>query len=239
MEDESISTFASITGASPEVARGFLGMTGNDVERAIELFFENPELASSVQTGLNPSTTATAPQSTNPPNRGQPRNVGRRDSSGVIHIDSDDDNDMVDIPSDDDDVFGDRATAAQAAAIAQEEEDAAMAKRLQEELYGGGGPGGSGPGGAAEDDVRAPIASTTETLVGPDSVWNPPGGVGAINYESTLMMDHLRRQRQGPRTYSHISPSRTKDQVLTKEVFRARWRTIRPADMGRQLRPTG
>jgi hypothetical protein len=38
------------------------------------------------------------------------------------------------------------------------EDDAAMARRLQEELYSGSDP---------SDGVRAPIARTTETLVGP------------------------------------------------------------------------
>ena len=193
MEDESISTFAAITGASPEVARGFLGMTGNDVERAIELFFENPDLASSVQTGMTsnaPSIPVRTPSIPQVAARSG-SNVGRQDSSGVIHIDSDDDNDMIDIPSDDDD-DDDRAAVAQAAALAQEEEDAAMAKRLQEELYGA--PGGAGGPGGAADDVRAPIARTTETLVAPDPTWVPGGGESS--FESPFLMEHLRNQRR-------------------------------------------
>lgn len=42
------------------------------------------------------------------------------------------------------------------------EDDEAMARRLQEEMYGGGGP-------AQEQEVRAPIARQSETLVGPGS----------------------------------------------------------------------
>jgi hypothetical protein len=204
MEDESISTFAAITGASPEVARGFLGMTGNDVERAIELFFENPDLASSVQTGMTsnaPSVPVRTPAAAPPAATRSGSNVGRQDSSGVIHIDSDDDNDMIDIPSDDED-DDDRTAVAHAAALAQEEEDAAMAKRLQEELYGGPG-GAAGPRGAAADDVRAPIARTTETLVAPDPTWVPGGGESS--FESPFLMEHMRSQRRPRKLLARIS----------------------------------
>lgn len=58
------------------------------------------------------------------------------------------------------------------------EDDEAYARRLQEELYGtGGGAGGSGAG---EDEVRAPIPRTRETLVGgyddgdEDAYYAPP-----------------------------------------------------------------
>jgi hypothetical protein len=43
------------------------------------------------------------------------------------------------------------------------EDDEAMAKRLQEEMYGAQGAGGP------EEDVRAPMARTTQTLLGPDA----------------------------------------------------------------------
>ncbi|KAF2832120.1 hypothetical protein CC86DRAFT_280050 [Ophiobolus disseminans] len=46
------------------------------------------------------------------------------------------------------------------------EDDEAMARRLQEEMYGGGGPPG-------EEEVRAPMQRTTETLIGPGSNWGP------------------------------------------------------------------
>lgn len=58
------------------------------------------------------------------------------------------------------------------------EDDAAMARRLQEEMYAGG-----------TDDVRAPIARTTETLVGP----------GAEDYGDFDPMSHF-RMRQGGRS---------------------------------------
>lgn len=184
--EEAISTFAGITGASPEVAQGFLNMTGNNVERAIELFFENPELASNVQTGIaGGNTPAPAPAPAAAPSR---PHIGRRDSSGIIHIDSDDDEVMHIDDSDNDEDDG-TVAAAQAAAMAQEEEDAAMAKRLQEELY-------SGPGSGAGDDVRAPIARTTETLVAPNSSWAPEE-----DFESTILNQIRQQRRRAPRKY--------------------------------------
>ncbi|GJC83289.1 UBX domain-containing protein 5 [Colletotrichum liriopes] len=170
--DEDISNFVAITAASPEAARGFLEMANNNLEQAIQLFFESPDIQNSFNSvpAATSSTAPPVPASTRP-------NVGRQDDRGVIHIDSDDDGDTAMTVDDMDDNFGqddsDVAANAQVAAIArsaQEEEDAAMAKRLQEELYGGGpggGAGGSGGGlGGGQDDVRSPIARTTETLVG-------------------------------------------------------------------------
>lgn len=189
-----MSTFGAITGASPEVARSFLEMTNGNFERAIELFYENPDLATGVGVGLSSATTTTQPQ---PASRS---NLGRQDSAGVIHIDSDDDDMQLDNDSDqddDDDENDARAAAAQAAALAQEEEDAAMAKRLQEELYQENQ--GSGAGG---DDVRAPIARTTETLVAPGGPW-----VGGDDHgvEAALLEQlRRRRQQQGPRKLRSI-----------------------------------
>ncbi|EFQ33857.1 UBX domain-containing protein [Colletotrichum graminicola] len=162
--DEDISNFVAITAASPEAARGFLEMANNNLEQAIQLFFESPDIQNSFNTvpAATPSTAPPVPASTRP-------NVGRRDDRGVIHIDSDDDGDTAMTVDDMDDNFGqDDSDVAAIARNAQEEEDAAMAKRLQEELYGGGSGGGGGGGGVlgGQDDVRSPIARTTETLVG-------------------------------------------------------------------------
>lgn len=193
-DSESVSTFCSITGASADVASGFLSLSGNDVSRAIELFFENPDLAPNVQSGLTETTSAPPPVAGGRPST----TAGRQDASGVIHIDSDDDNDdddnfmQIDDNSDNDDG---RVAAAQAAAIAQEEEDAAMAKRLQEELYqdNQGGAGGSG-NPFAEEDVRAPIARTTETLIAPGPAW---AGSDDSHADSAIL-DQLRRRRMPP-----------------------------------------
>lgn len=187
--DEKISNFAAISGASPEVARSFLEMTNGDLERAIELFFENPDLATGVGAGLS-----NAAASTSRPQPAPTSNIGRRDSAGVIHIDSDDDDDMQLDEDSDPDVENDQAAAVQAAALAQEEEDAAMAKRLQEELYSEN----HGPG-VGQDDVRAPIARTTETLVA-------PGWGGADEGMENAILEQLRRRRQQqpPRKLGHM-----------------------------------
>lgn len=194
MEDESISSFAAITGATADVARGFLQIANGDFERAIGLFYENPELASGVGAGV--SETASTPANPTSSTRRRP-NIGREDASGVIHIDSDDDDDDDDIMIDHDagsEDDGERAAVQHAAAMAQEEEDAAMAKRLQEELYQGGS---AGPG--AQDDVRAPIARTTETLVAPDPSWD-----GAVDDETTRrFLEELRSRRHPPRKFCY------------------------------------
>ncbi|KAG6040513.1 hypothetical protein E4U41_000334 [Claviceps citrina] len=190
--DEAISTFVAITGATPEVGRGFLQIANGDFERAVGLFFENPELASGVCAEVSePASTSANP----PPAAASQSNLGRQDASGVIHI-SDDDDDEDEVMDNDTDVDsgdeGERAAVQHAAAMAQEEEDAAMAKRLQEELYSGGPRGAAG-----EDDVRAPIARTTETLVAPDPRWD-----GAADEATTQrLLEHLRSRRHPlPRT---------------------------------------
>ncbi|GAQ46832.1 hypothetical protein AtubIFM55763_005874 [Aspergillus tubingensis] len=73
---------------------------------------------------------------------------GYGNESGVVNIDSDDD------------VTIDESRSAPRNHGAMFEDDAAMARRLQEEMYGGGD---------AEENVRAPMARTTETLVGPEA----------------------------------------------------------------------
>lgn len=66
-----------------------------------------------------------------------------------------DDADVVNIDSDTDD------ETPQQSGLPTLDDDEAMARRLQEQMYGG-------PGGLDNDDeVRAPLARTTETLVGP------------------------------------------------------------------------
>lgn len=186
--DGTITSFVAITGATPEVAHGFLQLTNGDLERAVGLYFENPELASGVGAGVTES--ASRPVASAPTTRRR-TNIGREDESGVIHLSDDDDDDDADF--DDNDVGGtrgDRAAIEHAAAVAQEEEDAAMAKRLQEELYQGGS-GGTG----ALDDVRAPIARTTETLVAPDLSWDGE----ADGDTAQRLLEQLRSRRNMPR----------------------------------------
>ena len=158
--NEDVEAFMGITGANRTAAERILELCGSELEQAIQLWFTDEDLQRSLS-NAGSSTMAAGASTTSAsrsarPNRPQ---VGREDAQGVIHIDSDDDVLMTEDETDDTD------EAVNVARQAQEEEDAAMAKKLQEELYSGGG---SGQAGGADEDVRAPMARTTETLVGPN-----------------------------------------------------------------------
>ncbi|KAK3382727.1 hypothetical protein B0T24DRAFT_21412 [Lasiosphaeria ovina] len=168
-----VEDFMSVTGASSEAAERVIELCGGDLDQAMSLWFSDEDLQRALMAPPAPETgpASTAAGPSHPPARRRSRNRPRpphEDAQGVIHIDSDDDDDDVLMTEDDSlDAYesDDTADAANVARTAQEEEDAAMAKRLQEELYS------RGAGGAAADDdddgVRAPMARTTETLIGP------------------------------------------------------------------------
>ncbi|CAI7678865.1 unnamed protein product [Penicillium pancosmium] len=142
MESDVVAQFCDITGSNPELATQYLQLTDFNIEQAMQLYFDN----------------GGAPLTEEPQQPPRPSNF--EDESGVVHIDSDSD----------DDNRTERPT--HPAASATFEDDAAMARRLQEEMYGGGGPGGApgaggGNGDFDDEGVRAPMARTTETLVGP------------------------------------------------------------------------
>lgn len=137
MDDEAIGTFCAITSTTPQQAQQYLQFSDGNVEQAIELFFNNPDLAGS----------APAPQTQPTATRDDP-----------INLDDDDDEVM--------ETSGPQGGPST-------EDDEAMARRLQQEMYGAGG-GAGGAGGqddVDEEGVRAPMARTTETLVGPGSDW--------------------------------------------------------------------
>lgn len=164
MDDEAITTFCSITDTTPQQAQQYLQFSDGNVEQAIELFFNNPDLAGS------------APAA-------QPQPASTRDDP--INLDDDDD-DVADM------------SAAQGGPST--EDDEAMARRLQEEMYGAGGGGGAGgAGGVDEEGVRAPMARTTETLVGPGSDWrdDPNEMQAAIGEQMQARMRHREAQRAG------------------------------------------
>lgn len=181
MDDEAISTFCAITETDPQRAQQYLQLTDGNVEQAVELFFSNPDLGASAA-----ATTATAPTQSN------------RDDPITI-----DDDDMEDA-----DV---QETGSRQVGGATFEDDEAMARRLQEEMYGAGGGGGGGGGGgfggtADEDGVRAPMARTTETLVGPGSDWrDDPSQMNAAIAEQLL--SRQRRQRGAPGIFNQREDS--------------------------------
>ncbi|KAI9731288.1 MAG: hypothetical protein M1818_007913 [Claussenomyces sp. TS43310] len=184
MDDEALSGFVAITGASPEVARHFLHMTDGSMEQAIQLFFDSPDLS----TTMSAETPSAPPAQASRPHR-QAAQMGRTDSAGVVHLDSDDDDDMTD-----NDYEGNAARNAQkeesntASNVGGYSDDEAMARRMQEELYAGGDMSG----GFDAEGVRAPIARTTETLVGPNADWGPEDMHDAVLQQLRL--------RQQPRT---------------------------------------
>lgn len=171
--DDDIAQFTSITGATPERAAQYLQLSDGSLESAIQLFFESPDLA--------PSTTTTQP------------NVSAAPATGGQHA-------PIHIPSDDEDddnvamVDRSQPPAPQAQPNAGLESDEEMARRLQEEFYGSGGAGGR----MSPDDVRAPIASTTEQLIGPDAGWgSDPGDMRAAIAEQLMMRERARAGMPG------------------------------------------
>ncbi|KAI6892061.1 hypothetical protein KC334_g13627, partial [Hortaea werneckii] len=158
--DEQIATFTAFTSATPQQAQQYLSLTDGNVEQAVELFFNSPDLGNQ------------------PP--AQPAPAAGRD-------------DPITIDDDEDDVQMTGSSAPQGASF---EDDEAMARRLQEEMYGSGGGGGGGGGRGdvdPETGVRAPMARTTETLVGPGSGdWrDDPEEMNAAIFEQ------MQRRRQG------------------------------------------
>lgn len=154
--DEHIDNFMAFTGSNADVARRYLGLTENNFEQAIQLFFDSPDL------GGPPPPASAPPIPTSSRPSPQPSRTRHKD---LIEV-SDDEGDTQ--MSDDDD---DEASMAAAVARAAEvEDDEAIARRMQEELYAGG----DASGGFDTDGVRAPIGRTTETLVGGhDGGWTP------------------------------------------------------------------
>jgi len=169
--DEQISTFCAFTSATPQQAQQYLALTDGNVEQAVELFFSNPELGAQA----------------NPP----PQPADRNDPITI-----DDDDEMKDL-DDDVQVTGSRPRAHAAASV---EDDEAMARRMQEEMYGGGGTGGGGGAGGNVDEegVRAPMARTTETLVGPGSDWrSDPDAMSSAVFEQLAARQRARANAPG------------------------------------------
>lgn len=230
MEDDSVAQFMSITDQNATVAAGYLSMTEGDVMGAVNMFFENPDIASSF-TQQQAAPGAASSSATVPPvpasSRPQQRLIGRQDASGVIHIDDDDDDDdddpAFDIP---DDEFGDEGTALQR--IAQESDDAAMAQRLQQEMYGE-----NNANRVADDGVRAPIARTTETLVAPTGYG---GGMADDDYGHMLAQMRRRNRPEGKTTRSLVTVTLLPLADTDACGHNSGEQSFRPVHLGRQCR---
>lgn len=160
MDEEAVLNFVSITGANPQKAAQYLRLADNNLEQAIELFFESPNL--DVGDGPASSTTPAATNANNP-----------------ITVDSDEEMSDFDVG------------AATQAHRSDMEDDEAMARRLQEEMYG------------QPEQVRAPMARTTETLVGPNSNWGP-GDDDADEVEARVQEQLARRAANRGKASSYV-----------------------------------
>jgi UBX domain-containing protein 7 len=159
--DAAIAQIVTITSASPERAAQYLQLADGDLDSAVMLYFESN---GADPTG-GPSSSYSDPQ---PPTSSRPGRTG--DAQDPIDVDDDtisDDNDP--------EITGfrkvgeSRETAQSHNRGATFDADAEYARRLQEEMYGGAG--GQGPAG--EEEIRAPIARQSETLLGPGAHTGP------------------------------------------------------------------
>ncbi|OAX80002.1 hypothetical protein ACJ72_05673 [Emergomyces africanus] len=180
MADTAVAGFTEITGSSAEVAARYLQLTDGNLETAMQLYFENggadiqPQVeptASQLQFPISHSPSPVPPRSSQPSCP-----PGYEDEHGVVHLDSDDDynnsshnntfEEGTNIP-----VRTSHQPAysaprpSQPAGLSTFDDDEAMARRLQEEFYSGAEDFGP----VDEAGVRAPMARTTETLVGPSA----------------------------------------------------------------------
>jgi UBX domain-containing protein 7 len=188
--DDAIGHFMAFTGAGADVARRYLGLTENNHEQAIQLFFDSPELASGLDQQPEPSAPP-VPTSTRPQTGSA--SAGQGTSKEAIEIGSDDDENMDLDDDDNDEEDAERVAATAAAHAADLEDDEAIARRMQEELYAGG----DASGGYDADGVRAPIGRRTETLVGgPEGDWDTEDMHAAVLQQM--------RGRQNRRMYGNL-----------------------------------
>jgi hypothetical protein len=178
--DDLIAQFTAITGTNASKARPYLNLTDGNLEQAIQLFFEDPNLA--VESTSPPPPPAPAPA---PVSRPAPRSrTYHEDADGVVYVPSDSDGEEMDLDLDEEEEPVAEASAPASAFVPNTEDDEAIARRLQEEMYGAAG--------REPEGVRAPIARTSETLVGPGATpWEP-------NDDASMqaMIAHQMRARQ-------------------------------------------
>ena len=207
MDDDALSQFTSITGASATTATQYFQLAEGQLESALELYFANDGAA--LEQTTQPSNPPPVPPASSRPSASDP--PAQPQPHSVIDVDSDQEYQ----PGSDDEVQitgmnrrgvgslrseGALHTPPIATPPAQPtmDDDEAMARRLQEEFYGAGGAGaGSNRAeGLDEEGYRAPIQRTTETLVGPDS-FDPTNQEEMRAAVAEQMM--LRRQARQPR----------------------------------------
>jgi UBX domain-containing protein 7 len=134
------------------------------------------------------------------------------------------------------------------------EDDEAMARRLQEEMYGAGGAGGARGGDIdPETGVRAPMARTTETLVGPGSGdWrDDPNEMNQAVFQQLALREQQRRaaargmgpgifnQRSDPSIWAGDDPNdpEAHRQVLSRATGGASEQTPKTTMLAELFRP--
>ncbi|KAL8996117.1 MAG: hypothetical protein Q9169_004309 [Polycauliona sp. 2 TL-2023] len=215
MDDGALAQFTSITGTKPETAHKYLAVTDGDLQQAVELFFANDGADLDLPSASNP------PSSSRPPPVPPPATRPSQQHHAV-QVDSDSDPDYDDYPTTHRPGPAGRqlprvdrgkasshipstSTPPTHDAIAGDNDDEAFARQLQQEMYGE-----SGVDNAVDPEaVRAPIARTTETLIGPDSFDpNDPGDMNAA------LLEQLRaRQRPRPRDRPGIFNQSTTESI--------------------------
>ncbi|MCJ1241463.1 hypothetical protein MMC14_009468 [Varicellaria rhodocarpa] len=178
MDDDSVGQFIGITGTSPERAQQYLRLTDGNIEQAIELFYASDGVDLGGVTAPAPTQSSHVPPVPPPHTRPTASRHHYQDDDGIVHIDTDEENSDGNEPE----ITGHRVRQPLRAERTIEststgvrppvvrsgqglDDDEAMARRLQEELYAGGDLNHV----LDPDGVRAPIARTRETLVGPGS----------------------------------------------------------------------
>lgn len=166
MENDVVAQFTEITGSASEVATQYLQITDFNIEQAMQLYFESGGAPLTNEPLTHPAATPQAPAQTLYEEQPEP-----------VQIDSDSDIDTRSVPE----AHPSTTTAADSSL----EDDAAMARRLQEEAY-------AGADREDEDGVRAPMARTTETLVGPGPDFDDD------DMHASILGQLRARQRRGP-----------------------------------------
>lgn len=172
----SIATSAtSATSIMDDLIANFTAITSADPARAQQyLTLTDGNLEQAIQLyfdsdGADMGASVSQTASTSHPSTSRPAYT--EDESGVVTIDSDDEGDS--------NMGGAQPGSAY-------EDDEAMARRLQQEMYGQGAP----------EEVRAPMARTTETLVGPDADAGFYGGGGGDDSMQAAVMEQMMNQQR-------------------------------------------
>ena len=217
MDNDTLSSFTAITGTATDRAQQYLTLADGNLEQALELYFANDGADLEGVPSTAPVQPPQVPSVPSPSTRPSRPRQGYHDNRGIVHIDSESESDDSGVDS------FERASAVPAishpdvntrslqqapvtstASTGQtdpREDDEAMARRLQEEFYGAPATSES----ADAEGIRAPIARTTETLVGP--------GAYDLDDEGDMraaVLEQMRARQQQPRSRgtSYITTAR-------------------------------